>query len=278
MSLFVEISPSWVEYTPTNKLLHKVNLANITTSGNDVTLMTNDETIIYITYEVWKNDYATVGDLITDIKAKVQSPVQHRVSTVDPTVNDDISENYVVGSEWVNTTNNCAYICVDSTLGAAIWTSIISVGGGGGDLLSTNNLSDVGDTATALSNLNGETAFTKNTAFNKDFGTTAGTVLEGDTIIGGGFTRVTETTATRTASVNEFILINVVTCTITLPAPSDNTVIALKAIVVPTDIQIKTSGVGVNIDGTDYSTTGLSLTSQWEQISLISDGTHWYIY
>lgn len=51
---------------------------------------------------------------------------------------------------------------------------------GGGDLLSTNNLSDVADAATSLSNLSGEPAFSKNTAFNKDFGTIAGTVLEGD--------------------------------------------------------------------------------------------------
>jgi hypothetical protein len=96
--------------------------------------------------------------------------------------------------------------------------------------------------------------------------------------IGFGWTRVTETTATRNASANEFILINAATCVITLPPPSDNTVIALKVIAVPTDIQIKTSGVGIDIDGTDYSTTGLLLTTQWEQISLISDGTHWYIY
>ena len=54
---------------------------------------------------------------------------------------------------------------------------------GGGDLLSANNLSDVADAATSLSNLSGEPAFSKNTAFNKDFGTAAGTVLEGDTVI-----------------------------------------------------------------------------------------------
>ena len=98
---------------------------------------------------------------------------------------------------------------------------------------------------------------------------------------GGGassWTRVTEATATRTASANEFILVNTATCVITLPAPVDSVVIAIKTIVVPTDIQIKTSGGGINIDGTDYSATGLSLTTQWEQISLISDGVHWYIY
>ena len=94
----------------------------------------------------------------------------------------------------------------------------------------------------------------------------------------GGWTRVTEATATRTAAADEFILINAATCTITLPAPVDSVTIAVKAIVVPTDIQIKTSGAGILIDGTDYSATGLKLKKQWEQISLLSDGSHWYIY
>ena len=57
---------------------------------------------------------------------------------------------------------------------------------GGGDLLSTNNLSDVANAVTSLSNLSGEPAFSKNTAFNKNFGTAAGTVLEGNTVLGGG--------------------------------------------------------------------------------------------
>ena len=49
-----------------------------------------------------------------------------------------------------------------------------------GDLISTNNLSDVANAVTSLSNLGGEPSFAKNTAFNKDFGTIAGSVLEGD--------------------------------------------------------------------------------------------------
>ena len=95
---------------------------------------------------------------------------------------------------------------------------------------------------------------------------------------GGSWTRVTETTATRTAAASEFILVNVATCTITLPAPADNTAIAIKAIIAPVDIQIKTSGAGIDIDGTDYSSTGLTLSSQYEQITLISDGSDWFIY
>ena len=76
---------------------------------------------------------------------------------------------------------------------------------------------------------------------------------------GGGWTRVTEATATRSAAADEFILVNAATCTITLPAPVDSVTIAIKSIVVHVDVQIKTSGVGINIDGTDYSSTGLDI-------------------
>lgn len=49
-----------------------------------------------------------------------------------------------------------------------------------GDMFADNNLSDVADITIALANLNGEPAFAKGTAFNKNFGTVAGTVAEGN--------------------------------------------------------------------------------------------------
>ena len=50
-----------------------------------------------------------------------------------------------------------------------------------GDMFAANNLSDVANATTALSNLGGEPAIgTKGTAFNLNFGTTAGTVAEGN--------------------------------------------------------------------------------------------------
>ena len=41
-----------------------------------------------------------------------------------PTVNDDSNAGYVVGSLWLDTTNDKAYIAVDVTVGAAIWKQI----------------------------------------------------------------------------------------------------------------------------------------------------------
>ncbi len=55
-------------------------------------------------------------------------------SASDPTVNDDANDGYAVGTLWVNTTTDESFILTDSTVGAANWNQIDSLGGGGGDL------------------------------------------------------------------------------------------------------------------------------------------------
>lgn len=48
--------------------------------------------------------------------------VQLHTSTVDPTINDDIS-NYKLGTVWVNTTKSVMYTCMDNSEGSAVWRS-----------------------------------------------------------------------------------------------------------------------------------------------------------
>lgn len=48
-----------------------------------------------------------------------------------PTVNDDSSAGFVVGDTWVDETNDKAYIALDVTVGAAVWTE--TTGGGAAD-------------------------------------------------------------------------------------------------------------------------------------------------
>ncbi|QIG69466.1 putative phage tail fiber protein [Rhizobium phage RHph_N3_13] len=42
-------------------------------------------------------------------------------ATTAPAVTDDANDGYAVGSVWVNTTADVVYICVDATVGAAVW-------------------------------------------------------------------------------------------------------------------------------------------------------------
>lgn len=45
------------------------------------------------------------------------------IATSAPTVNDDSSANYVVGSRWIDINNDESYICLDATAGAAVWVN-----------------------------------------------------------------------------------------------------------------------------------------------------------
>lgn len=44
-------------------------------------------------------------------------------ATTNPTVNDDNSDGYTVGSFWFNASTGTMYICKDSTVGAAVWVT-----------------------------------------------------------------------------------------------------------------------------------------------------------
>ena len=51
-------------------------------------------------------------------------------ATVAPTVNDDVTGGYEPGSVWVDVTNDKAYVCLDATDGAAVWTEVTQAGTG----------------------------------------------------------------------------------------------------------------------------------------------------
>jgi len=51
-------------------------------------------------------------------------------ATSAPTVNNDIDEGYKVGSIWVDVTNDKAYVCLDNSDGAAVWTETTQGGAG----------------------------------------------------------------------------------------------------------------------------------------------------
>ncbi|RUW00009.1 MULTISPECIES: hypothetical protein [unclassified Mesorhizobium] len=66
---------------------------------------------------------SNVGDIPADLAFK-----NNFSAVTDPAATDDASEGYQVGSAWVNTATDTAFVCVDATAGAAIWTSSAQVG------------------------------------------------------------------------------------------------------------------------------------------------------
>lgn len=56
---------------------------------------------------------------------------QNLSATAMPTSSDDSADGYSLGSLWINTTTDKAYICVDSTAGASVWKEVASATGAG---------------------------------------------------------------------------------------------------------------------------------------------------
>jgi hypothetical protein len=154
----------------------------------------------------------------------------------------------------------------------------VPTGAAGGDLAGTYASPSVA----AITTTTGPTSLTIGAiAIGETLRRVGSTVVGYTPAAGGGWSVVTETTGTRAAMGDEFVLVAVATCAVTLPAPVADAKVAIKAINSPTtDVRLLTSGAGILIDGTDYSAGpgGLLIKKQYETISVISDGTDWFIY
>lgn len=61
--------------------------------------------------------------------------VKHNLAaTGAPTATDDSASDYAVGSDWIDTTNDNTYRCVDATASAAVWVQTNGAGGGVSDM------------------------------------------------------------------------------------------------------------------------------------------------
>jgi len=58
-----------------------------------------------------------------DLKEAV-FPGNNRKAIVAPAATDDISKGYLIGSIWIDTVTDLAYICEDNSFGAAVWQGI----------------------------------------------------------------------------------------------------------------------------------------------------------
>ena len=69
--------------------------------------------------------HTTAGTIHTSAAERLVQ-VLKKITTIDPTVDDDADAGYTVGYTWINTSTDMAFTCVDTTNGAAVW----SQGGG----------------------------------------------------------------------------------------------------------------------------------------------------
>ena len=59
--------------------------------------------------------------IIRDENNNIWAVKNNYSAIVDPTVNDDITQGYKIGSKWVNNNSNEEYCCTDNATGAAVW-------------------------------------------------------------------------------------------------------------------------------------------------------------
>jgi len=85
------------------------------------------------------SDYQMLMALASDAEGVVWK-LKHKLDgTTAPTVNEDSGDGYEVGSVWIDTTNDKAYVCLDASVGAAMWTET-----SGGEANTASNTGSLG--------------------------------------------------------------------------------------------------------------------------------------
>ena len=65
----------------------------------------------------------SAGDGFVEIKSGTTTVIKsNTAASAAPAVTDDTNAGYSIGSTWIDTTNDKAYVCVDATATAAVWT------------------------------------------------------------------------------------------------------------------------------------------------------------
>lgn len=84
------------------------------------------------------NNLATITDAANNI------PKANLSATSAPGVGDDTGDGYSEGSLWINVNSDTGYLCLDATLGAAVWLQVTTAAASLASL-SDVNISSIGD-------------------------------------------------------------------------------------------------------------------------------------
>tara|TARA_R110000787_G_scaffold231327_1_gene338741 strand:+ start:2442 stop:3734 length:1293 start_codon:yes stop_codon:yes gene_type:complete len=114
-----------------------------------------DATNVAAATAVMDADFSAADGTMIKTGAGAYSLIKNSLNeSTSPGVSDDSSGGYGVGSTWIDTTLDLSYVCLDASVGAAVWKTTTAATGTG-DLIAANNLSDVSNAATSLANLGG---------------------------------------------------------------------------------------------------------------------------
>ncbi len=162
------------------------NYAGTTGSGQSYAISRDFTTRLGLPYPQ-KGDIETASIIkraFEQIDTETNIATANYSATAAPTVNDDSADGYSIGSWWVNVTTDEAYLCVDATAGAAVWTKISVdfpseiVALLAGQSVSMASLTLSGGTANGVLYLNGSKVATSGSALTFD-GTTFGIGIGG---------------------------------------------------------------------------------------------------
>jgi len=116
-----------VDNTPGAAIWEKTTAGNAFEKTTDPT-SSDDFSHGYRIGDVWLNILTSPRKVFVCVKDATGSAIWEKVSsgsayskTTDPTVNDDYIHGYRIGDNWINTSDEKVYFCIDHTNGSAIW-------------------------------------------------------------------------------------------------------------------------------------------------------------
>lgn len=139
-------TPTLIDGTGNTGDTYRVSVAGTQDFGSGSLTFQVGDWIYYSASNVWQKgdniDQVTsvagkLGDVlldsddITEVNGKYFTNFNNLTATADPTINNDNTQNYAVGSFWYNQTNDTLFIAEDVTTGAAVWVPASGGGAGG---------------------------------------------------------------------------------------------------------------------------------------------------
>ena len=92
-----------------------------------------DATNVEAAGAVMDGDFSAAEGIMRKVSAGTYTTIKTNLAaSVAPDADNDNTEGYGVGSPWIDTTADKAYVCLDATTATAVWTETTQSGGGGG--------------------------------------------------------------------------------------------------------------------------------------------------